>query len=421
MNLRATVLTSLVLLCAPSLVGGLASSDLAGLSPRAQAQDDQVTTMAREKFKDGVTAYQAGRFEEARALFLQAYALKRHPAVLLNLGQSELKAGYVEDGANHLQQFLREHESATEQQKADAKAGIAEAQKRTGRAILIVDADGADLAIDGKSIGKSPLFDPYFIAPGQHEASASYQGKTASTKFDAARGKAVPVQITLGVSGAASPVPTPTPTPTPAPTPTPTGPPTPQPGAMPQPGYPPPGPLGPQPQPPGMTYGADTGADTGRQNFFDWFADTPVAWVGAGLTGVGLIGGIAFGAAGASASSSADDVTAAIQTEVDENRGQPISQGGLSSSQTPCGPEDDPSADVPYYADACNQLRDNLDNRDLDYTLMGVFFGVGALAAAGTVVYYFVDTADGGDGTASIQVVPILSGQTQGMGLVGTF
>jgi len=122
-----------------------------------------------------------------------------------------------------------------------------------------------------------------------------------------------------------------------------------------------------------------------------------------------------------SASSSADDVTSAIQTEVEKNRGLPLSQGGLSGNQTPCGPQDNPSADVAYYADACNQLRDNLDTRNLDYALMGVFFGVGALAAAGTVVYYFVDTADGGDGTAQVHVVPIISQQTQGFGLVGSF
>lgn len=428
MNARITVLTSLALLCAPSIISSSSTNDLAdgsGWASVAHAQDDQVTVLAREKFKEGVVAFQSGKFEEARALFLQAYALKRHPAVLLNLGQSELKAGYIEDGGNHLNQFLREHTSATDQQKADAKAGIAEASKRTGQAIMIVDADGADVSIDGKKVGNAPLLDPYFVKPGPHEAGAAYEGKTTTTKFDAVRGKAVPVQLTLGVTGGgagAVPVPTPTPTPTPSPA---GAPPAPQPGAMPQPGYPPAGPLGPQPQPmgpgPGASFGADTGGDGGRENFFDWFVDTPVAWVGAGLTGVGLIGGIAFGAAGGSASSSADDVTAAIQAEVEANRGKPIGQGGLSGSQTPCGPEDDPSADVPYYAEACNQLRDNLDTRNLDYTLMGVFFGVGALAAAGTVIYYFVDTADGGDGSASVQVVPILSPQAQGFGLVGTF
>ena len=151
MKARFTVLTSLALLCAPGIITGSSDDTLTAASGSgsfdwvsvAHAQDDQVTVLAREKFKEGVTAFQSGRFEEARALFLQAYALKRHPAVLLNLGQSELKAGYVEDGGNHLNQFLREHTTATDQQKADAKAGIAEASKRTGQ-------DGARRALLGR-------------------------------------------------------------------------------------------------------------------------------------------------------------------------------------------------------------------------------------------------------------------------------
>ena len=55
-----------------------------------------------------------------------------------------------------------------------------------------------------------------------------------------------------------------------------------------------------------------------------------------------------------------EEITRAIQAEVEANRGRPIDQGGLSGSQTPCGPVDDPSADVPYYADACDELRDCL-------------------------------------------------------------
>src|SRR5262245_710202 len=70
---------------------------------------DAVTEVARQRYEEGVKAYDAGRFEDARSAFLQAYALKRHPAVLLNLGLSEIKSKYPEDGGNHLQQFLREH------------------------------------------------------------------------------------------------------------------------------------------------------------------------------------------------------------------------------------------------------------------------------------------------------------------------
>ncbi|MBW2459992.1 MAG: hypothetical protein JRI68_36230 [Deltaproteobacteria bacterium] len=101
MKTRTCALISLALLIVPTV---LTEVGLPGvpLAPREAHAQDNVTKLAREKFIEGVEAYDKGRFEQARALFLQAYALKRHPAVLLNLGQSELKAGYVEVGGNHL-------------------------------------------------------------------------------------------------------------------------------------------------------------------------------------------------------------------------------------------------------------------------------------------------------------------------------
>src|SRR5436190_579042 len=90
----------------------------------AFAQQDKITEAARQKFIDGVAAYDAKNYEEARELFLQAYSLKRHPAVLLNLGQSELKAGYTEEGGNHLQQFLREMPNPKPEDRASAREAI---------------------------------------------------------------------------------------------------------------------------------------------------------------------------------------------------------------------------------------------------------------------------------------------------------
>ena len=58
----------------------------------ALAQDDPVTMQARARFKEGVDFYDKGSYENARLAFLQAYALKKHPAVLLNLAQSSAKA-----------------------------------------------------------------------------------------------------------------------------------------------------------------------------------------------------------------------------------------------------------------------------------------------------------------------------------------
>ena len=71
------------------------------------ATDDATTAMARARFKEGVEYFDKGQFDLARAAFLQAYALKKHPAVLLNLAWSCLKSGHVARGGALLQAVSR--------------------------------------------------------------------------------------------------------------------------------------------------------------------------------------------------------------------------------------------------------------------------------------------------------------------------
>ncbi len=382
------------------------------------------TEIAREKFTEGVAAYDAGQYEKARTLFLQAYALKRHPLVLLNLGQSELKSGHVEDAGNHLQQFLREHKNPTAQQKGDADAGIAEAQKKTGYVILIVDADGSELAIDGNGIGKSPLADPYFVSPGKHTATATKGGKTAKTEFVAKRGTATPVTLNLAAGGAAVPPVAPVPNPTPNPT-------------APPPAYPQPQPLQPYPAPMGPTpapgFGAmpPPGGDTGREDLWPWFKRKPIAWALTGVAGGGLIATIVFGALAGNRNSNADDFSDQILTEVQAGEDgkanaklppQYWSNGDGTGTPQPCGTLDDPSTAFGHYTSACNDLRAEIDAYDDLLIGVAVAVPITVLSAAGLVAYYFIDT-DKKDGNPGVTVIPapIITADTQGGGIIGTF
>ena len=84
MRTRACLAT--LLLAAAGLV--------ADIGPAKAQEKDAVTEMARRRFQEGVKFFDQKKFEEARAAFLQAYALKHHPAVLLNLAQSEIRSGH---------------------------------------------------------------------------------------------------------------------------------------------------------------------------------------------------------------------------------------------------------------------------------------------------------------------------------------
>src|SRR6476646_8417038 len=118
-------------------------------APVAFAEDkDAVTEMARRRFQEGVKFFDEKRYEEARAAFLQAYALKRHPAVLLNLAQSEIRSGHPLDASKHFSTFMREGTQATASQRTEAEKGLAQARTKLGRIAISVTASGADVLVD---------------------------------------------------------------------------------------------------------------------------------------------------------------------------------------------------------------------------------------------------------------------------------
>jgi hypothetical protein len=458
MNLR-----SRLRLASPiALTFALALAAPAALAQGAPPANDAVTEIARQRYQEGVKDFDGGKWEEARAAFLQAYALKRSPAILLNLGLSELRAGkYYEDAGNHLQQFLRELPGASPDQRATAEKGIAEVKRHSGILVVVVDANGADVSLDGVTVGRSPLLDPVFVKPGKHTVFAVYQGKSSASVVEAKTGATVAATLSLGVAGAPGPAPAvvtpPTPpsiappgsglppgmmgpgtgpTPPPVVTPPPavgagTGPGAPNnaypPGGYPPGGYPPggypPGNVGPG----GLAPMPATGTGE-REPFFTWYKRKPIAWVGTGVTGLGLLGGIIFSAAGGSASGAANTLAAGIAAE----RTKTIDDVSINPDRRSnvCGDRSTGAGALDHFATNCAKLRDNESLYHTDVALAvtsWVLFGVGV---AGTTAYAMIDwypskgapaTATTTTGPKILAVAPVVSPSLQGVTVVGTF
>ncbi len=149
---------------------------------RAQtAAEDPTTEAARARFKEGVGFYDKGQFEQARASFLQAYALKKHPAVLLNLAWSSLKSGHVLEAEHFFKQFLNESKDITDKQRADANDGLNQTHAKLGR-IDVAAAAGTEVTVDGEKAGTTPLSDPILVEPGAH--TVKFKGADAATDTD---------------------------------------------------------------------------------------------------------------------------------------------------------------------------------------------------------------------------------------------
>src|SRR5688572_13085721 len=170
------------------LILALACLPVLALPRLAGAQEDPTIEAARERFKEGVTYFDNKEFERARLAFVQAYALKAHPAVLLNLAQSELRSGHEAEAATHFARYLREHAEATEEQRAAAREGLEAAKEVVGVVTLTVDQSGAEILVDGVSAGRSPLDDPLYLTPGEHTIVAQNGSETARTTVMVAAG-----------------------------------------------------------------------------------------------------------------------------------------------------------------------------------------------------------------------------------------
>ncbi len=318
----------------------------------AVAQDDAVTVQARARFKEGVDFYDKGQFENARLAFLQAYALKKHPAVLLNLAQSSAKAGHPLEAAKYFQQFLKESTSVTPQQRADAEGGLAEVRQKLGR-IEIVAPSGTDITLDEKErLGTTPFPEPLDVEPGGHSLRSSNE----TVRVTANAGQKVQARFGGGPS-------------------TPAVVPVVPPGT---------GPTTPATDPPLTEPPPERAKHT---NLLSPPANMTPVVIGLVAGGIGLAGAIIFAAFKADSQTKANSVAgeirdAAIRRSYDgDGDGRPDAKGVCNDTS---------AAVVKDFGNACATLKENNDKVDTNATIANVslvVMGVGLLTAAGWYLF----------------------------------
>ncbi|HTN85478.1 MAG TPA: PEGA domain-containing protein [Sorangium sp.] len=148
-------------------------------APGAAAQteeSDALTEKARRLFEEGVKSAKAGKWADAHASFLAAWGLKPHYQIASNLGVACLQVGKPRDAAEYLTLYLREAPATKVQERQRAEASLKEARAQVAAVTVQVSPEGAEVTIDGTSVGRAPLADPVFLDPGQHEVGAKLDG-----------------------------------------------------------------------------------------------------------------------------------------------------------------------------------------------------------------------------------------------------
>ncbi len=340
----------------------------------AWSQDDPVTTQARARFKEGVEAFDKGKYEEARLSFLQAYTLKKHPAVLLNLAQSSAKSNHLLEASKYFQQFLKETTAASPQQRKDAESGLAEVRQKLGR-IEVIATPGTEISLDDQGkVGTTPM-DPIDVEPGSH----TVKSPTQSTTVIAVVGQKVDAKLG-GATTAPPPIPV---TPPPATT--------------------------TEPPPPATT--TEPPAEPKHTNLLTRPENMTPVWVGLTAGGVGLIGAILFAAFKADAQSKADTVANTIRAYA------------ISKNQPTAGACSNPN--IAEVAGTCSTLNDNNGKVDTNATIANVslvVMGLGLGLAGGW--YLFAPKRDDARPAAGISmpiVTPWAASNSGGVSIAGQF
>lgn len=144
-------------------------------APTGAASPDPDKEAAR-LIEEGRKANKAGQFDKARELFAAAYKLKPESNTLLLLGLSEAKSNRPRDAAEHLEVFLREAKTAPAEDRETATRVFNDVTAKLGTWWLKIPIEGAEVFLNGRLVGRSPLAAPLFVEPGTHDIEVKKEG-----------------------------------------------------------------------------------------------------------------------------------------------------------------------------------------------------------------------------------------------------
>ena len=156
-------------MCAPYLV---LLAILAQASP--STGDPQAKAQAQALLGQGTKLYQQGDVAGALEQFNAAYAAYASPKLMFNIGQANRDLRRPVEALEAFEKFLVGAADAPSEMIADARKSVAQLQEKLGRIQIDCETAGAEVSVDGKSVGLAPVLDPIWATPGRHQVTAKH-------------------------------------------------------------------------------------------------------------------------------------------------------------------------------------------------------------------------------------------------------
>lgn len=195
----------------------------ASIAPRVALADSTPATeperlaKAAELYRQANKLYDEHKLASAELLYRQAWEMRQTYDVASNLGALELDLGKPVAAAEHLTFALRQFPvRGKPAERAALAARLEKAKKLVCTLRVEVSVPGAQVLVDGKSVGVAPLVDELFIEPGARKIEAKLSGREdAKHVITAAAGSEHEVFLSLVPARSAAPAPVATPAPAP--------------------------------------------------------------------------------------------------------------------------------------------------------------------------------------------------------------
>lgn len=147
------------------------------LAVPAAAEERANAAEAARHFDRGYLMAQQGSLEAAIQEFEQAYALRPHPSVLYNLGQAYAASGRAAQAVVTLKKYLEDADPKLDAERRVQAAALMDYQsQRVGMLALKVEPAGAEIDLDGSSLGKAPLAGAVAVTAGVHGLTVTAPG-----------------------------------------------------------------------------------------------------------------------------------------------------------------------------------------------------------------------------------------------------
>jgi hypothetical protein len=170
--------------------------------PAAAQMDSAGVGEARQLFDAGVAAVQRQAYADALDLFQRSAALAPRPVTTFNIGMCQRALADLPAAYETMRAYLASAADEPADRRAEASRVVLEIDSVLAAVTVRVDQAGAEVVVDGRSMGTSPVREPVRLLAGTHVFEARKEGfATTREVIEVVSGEALDVELTLTVAG----------------------------------------------------------------------------------------------------------------------------------------------------------------------------------------------------------------------------